>query len=81
MNINLNRGGLIGALALAVYSGLWVFLSLRGLGQDNRLVEMASNAFITGIVVGGIVGNSIWTMVLRARGDASSEQGSAKIDA
>lgn len=74
MNITLNRGGLIGALALAAYTTLWVYLSLRGLDQVARLTEMSANALVAGVLVGAFVGNSLWAMVLKARASASPTQ-------
>ena len=70
MDITLNRGGLIGAFFLSVYSTLWVYLSLRGQNLLPRMTEMMSNALIAGIIVGAVIGNRVWAMVLDARAAA-----------
>jgi hypothetical protein len=62
-NINLNAGGIVGAL---VCGGALAGLLFLVFGADERLPKGIAMALVFGVVVGGLAGNFLWSSLFGA---------------
>lgn len=60
-NINLNAGGLIGALVLGAVAGMFVFL----MSDQDELPRRASKLVIAGVIGGAFLGNYLWGLAFK----------------